>query len=152
MRNKVFLLMAAVLMSIGIKAANKEVYTAFDSKTGVLTYYFDDQRETRAAEGKIVEMYTPVSNPDALRFKDYHDQVTKAVIDKSMQDCRRLSQANMFYGGYEIQGNYLISYNLSNMTQISGMENLFNIDAEDMTGMFRGCSALTTIDLSGFNV
>ena len=34
---KLFLLLAAVLMSIGARAA-KEVYTAFDSKTGVLTY------------------------------------------------------------------------------------------------------------------
>lgn len=152
MRNKLFLLLAAMLMTVGIKAANKEVYTAFDSKTGVLTYYFDDQYEARAAEGKIVEMYTSVSNPDALRFKDYHDQVKKAVIDKSMQTCGSWSLANLFYGGYEIQGNYVISYNLSNMTQISGMENLFTGYAEDMTGMFRGCSALTTIDLSRFSV
>ena len=128
------------------------MYTAFDSKTGVLTYYCDDQREARAAEGKIVEVYDPWNNPDALRFKDYHDQVKKAVIDKSMHNRGGSSLANMFYGGYEIQGNYVISYNLSNMTQISGLENLYTVYVENMTGMFRGCSALKTIDLSGFHV
>ena len=152
MRNKIFLLLALCLTSVfAAKAANKEVYTAFDSKTGVLTYYCDDQHEARAAEGKIVEVYDPWNNPDALRFKDYHDQVKKAVIDKSMHNVGFKSLANLFYGGYEIQGNYVISYNLSNMTQISGLENLYTVYVEDMHEMFRDCKSLETLDLSSFN-
>ena len=143
--------MAAGLMSVGAMAADRVVYTAYD-RAGTLTYYYDDQGDTRAMAGYVTELYDPVNKPKALRFKGYHDEITKVVIDKSMKDKSLRSTANMFYGGYEIQGNYLINYNLSNMTQISGMENLFTVYAEDMTGMFRGCSALTTIDLSGFNV
>ena len=43
MRNKLFLLLAVMLMSIGAKA-EKEVYTSFNESTKTLTYYCDDQR------------------------------------------------------------------------------------------------------------
>ena len=123
-------------------AAEKEVYTAFDSKTGVLTYYYDDKRETCAAEGKIVEVYDPVNNPDADRFEDYHARVKKAVIDASMKDAELTSMRRMFYDGFG---------GLSNMTQIDGMENLNTANVTKMSQMFKYCGALTSLDLSSFN-
>ena len=149
MRNKLFLLLAAMLMTVGIKAANKEVYTAFDSKTGVLTYYFDDQRETRAAEGKIVEMYTPVNDYNANRFTDYHEQVTKVVINSSMKTAGLTSTHDMFFGG--IKSDMTETYALSNLTEITGLNNLNTEKVTTTAGMFYQCSALSSLDLSTFN-
>ena len=73
MRNKLFLLMAAVLMSLGAKAAN-EVYTAFDEQTGVLTFYYDDQRADRQASGATTTVYVP-EDPDASwGIPSFHDE------------------------------------------------------------------------------
>ncbi len=135
MRNTRFLLLAAMLMTVGIKAANLEVYTEFDSETGTLTYYYDDQRASRTG---ITEVYDFANNPDAVRFNGYKDQVTKAVIDASMKDAGLTSMRRMFYG-------------LRRMASIDGMDNLVTNRVESMYGMFYECSALKKVDLSRFN-
>ena len=115
----------------------KKVYTVFNSSTGVLTYYYDDQKDSR--EG-IVEVY----DPEIYRFADYHEQVTKAVIDASMQEAPLTSTQFMFHGrGYELK--------LSNMTSIEGLENLNTANVTNMSYMFNNCQALTSLDLSHFN-
>ena len=128
-----------------------EVYTSFNETTGILTYYYDDQRAAHRAAGEITEPYDPVNNPDAVRFEDYHDQVLKAVIDESMKEAGLTSMRNLFYGGYEEKNGNYIYYSLSKMTKIEGMENLVVDKVEVMWSMFEGCSSLTSIDLSHFN-
>ena len=128
-----------------------EVYTVFDATTGTLTYYYNDQRAAHEAAGEITEPYDPVNNPDAVRFKDYHAQVTKAVIDKSMKEAGLTSMRRMFYGtDGDIDGEYTY-LTLSEMTEIEGLENLVTDDVTDMRGMFYGCEKLTSLDLSSFN-
>ena len=128
------LLLALTMTSIGARAA-KEVYTEFDSKTGTLTYYYDDQRASRTG---ITEVYDFANNPDAVRFNGYKDQVTKAVIDASMKEAGLTSMRRMFYG-------------LRRMASIDGMDNLVTNRVESMYGMFYECSALKKVDLSRFN-
>ena len=124
------------------------VYTAYD-RAGTLTYYYDDQADARAQAGYVTELYDPENNPGALRFKTYHDQITKVVIDKSMKDKSLSSLAYMFFCGYETDGSQY--YDLSNLIEISGMENLYTGSAMSMHRMFRGCSSLKSIDLSHFD-
>ena len=147
MKNKFFTLLALCLTTVfAVKAADSEVYTSFDQSTGTLTYFFDDQREARQAAGNITEVYDPVNKPNAVRFKEYDTQVTKAVIDPSMKDAHLTSTYKMFYGGYDQK-----SYKLSNMSEIEGMENLVTDEVWSMSCMFQFCYGLQTIDLSSFN-
>ena len=68
MRSKLFILLAAVLMSIGVKAAN-EVYSSFNQSKCTLTYYYDDQRSARQAAGEITQSYNPaVTSPSHNRL------------------------------------------------------------------------------------
>ena len=135
---KLYLFVLVMLLSIGAKAGTKEVYTSFKESKETLTYYYDDKRESRTASGEITEIYDPVNDPDAKRFKDYKDQVTKAVIDASMKDAGLTSMYRMFEG-------------LRKMASIEGMSNLVTDKVESMNGMFYQCSALKDVDLSRFN-
>ena len=52
----------------------KEIYTAFETPTGVMTYYFDGLRSGRTG---ICELYTPEKWNDIVRFVGYADKVKK---------------------------------------------------------------------------
>ena len=118
-----------------------EMYTEFDEATGTLTYYFNDKRMRHQGVTELCDA-TP-------RFADYSDKVVKAVIDPSMIDAPMTNLSNLFYGGYSSERGEEVT--LSKLTTIEGLENLNSGMAYDMSGMFNGCSALTTIDLSSFN-
>ena len=124
----------------------KQVYTEFVEATGTLTYYYDDQMDSRQG---TTELYNPVNNPDAVRFTGYYKKVTKAVIDPSMKDAPLTSMRNMFYGGFHPET--FVMQSLSNMTSIEGLENLNTSTVTDMNNMFGLCQSLTTLDLSSFN-
>ena len=126
----------------------QEVYTVFDDETKTLTYYCDGARQSRSG---IAEVYNPVGEPDAKRFKEYHQLVKKAKIDPSMKNARLTSMANMFYGNEEATGNTTVRYSLSEMTEISGMEHLNTEDVRSMEYMFNYCSSLTSVNLLSFN-
>ena len=122
----------------------KEVYTEFVEATGTLTYYYDNLRTSR--EG-VTELYDPVNNPNAVRFKDYNEKVLKAVIDPSMKKAHLTSMQSMFNG---LDGNNTI-LNLSKLESIVGLENLNTENVTDMSYMFNKCYSLTSLDLSSFN-
>ena len=116
-----------------------EVYTEYNAATQTLTYYYDDERESRSG---VTELYAP----NTTRFADYYNKVQKAVIDKSMQNAPLTSMEKMFYGGFSMKPLYL-----SKMTSIEGLENLNTSDVTNMQSMFEGCQSLTELDLSTFN-
>jgi surface protein len=118
-----------------------QMYTEFDEATGTLTYYFDDKRMRHYGVTELCDA--------SSRFVDYSDKVVKAVIDPSMKNATVTNLSNLFYGGYSSDKDDYIT--LSKMTAIEGLENLNTAIATDMNGMFNGCSALTSIDLSSFN-
>ena len=134
--NKFYAFLAACLLSMSAAwaAGSKEVYTEFDVTTGTLTYYYDAQRTQR--EG-ITELYDPAVE----RFKGYAKAIKKAHIHASMEDAGHITSTKMMF----FSGNY--SQKLSNLTEITGMKNLYTHNVTDMTEMFYGCSALTSIDL-----
>ena len=66
-----------------------------------------------------------------------------------MKNATLTSFRGMFYGGYNSDtGKY---QKLTALTTIEGLENLNTGIVTDMSYMFYGCSALTSIDLSSFN-
>lgn len=121
------------------------VYTEFDESTGTLTYYYDDKRSERTGP---TELYDPINTPDAVRFTGYYANVLKAVIDPSMKNAPLTSFRNMFYGNMDTSFKL---HELTNMTSIEGLENLNTDDVTNMRNMFGSCYSLTTLDLSSFN-
>ena len=119
---------------------SKEVYTHFNSSTGVLTYYYDSQRASRSG---ITEDYAPELGRALVHFQSYYNQITKAVVDPSMKDAPLTSMRYMFNDG---NGKLL-----GHLTAIEGLENLNTAIVRDMERMFYGCYALTSLDLSSFN-
>ena len=126
--------------------AKRKVYTEFMEATGALTYYYDDQMNSRTG---VIEVYDPVNNPDAVRFTDYYKKVTKAVIHPSMKFAPLTSTRNMFHGGTNPETYVMQS--LPNMESIKGLENLNTENVTDMCNMFLLCRSLKTLDLSTFN-
>ena len=125
---------------------NQEIYTEYDASTQTLTYYYDNLRPARKG---VTEKY----EPDSLRFVDYHDKVTKAVIDPSMKDAPLTTMKRMFYGGYsqtdtDSSTDY---YCLTKLTTIEGMENLNTSNVTSMYYTFFRCGALKSLDLSTFD-
>jgi len=144
MKQKLFTLFATLMCSISMFADDSPVvYSAFNESTGTLTYYYD---ANRASRGGRTELY----NPEATRFKDYNTSVVKAVIDVSMKDAPLTSLENLFYGNIDMKTNKNMF--LSAMTSIEGLENLNTSIVTSMNAMFYGCKALTTLDLTSFNV
>ena len=124
----------------GYFSASSEVYTEYKSSTHELIYYYDALRTTRYG---VTEAY----NPSAIRFKDYHEDVTKVIITPSMKNRTLSSMRRLFNGGYANDKHYA----LKNVTTIEGMENLNTSQTTDMSYMFLECEKLTAIDLKGFN-
>ena len=112
-----------------------EVYTEYDG-AGVLTYRYDDQR---LKSYKKAEKYDCAKK----RFEDYHNDITKVIIDASMKDANLKTTAAMFNGSISSYG-----YGLENLETIEGWENLKTENVVDMNSMFSECETLTELDLS----
>ena len=72
------------------------------------------------------------------RTEEAGTNVTTVVFDPSFAHTRPTSTVGWFYS-------------LTNLTTITGMENLNTSEVTEMSAMFAGCSSLTTLDLSHFN-
>jgi len=129
------LLTLMTLIAFGAQA-QKQVYTVFNN--GTLTYYYDDQMDTRSG---IKELYSAEG-----RFKDYGTEVHTAVIDASMKQAPLTFLNNLFRGFRG--GQY---YSLRNLTSVTGLGNLNTEIVTNMAFFFDGCMSLQSIDLSSFN-
>ena len=63
---------------------------------------------------------------------------TRVVFDASFRDFRPTTTAKWFY-------------HCKVLTKIEGLEYLNTAEVKDMSSMFWGCSALTSLDLKNFN-
>ena len=111
----------------GYLTLGEKPYVVFQNNT--LTFYYDNLRASR--QGTIYELNT--SYPGWL-----HESITDVVFDKSFQHARPTTTREWFYG-------------LKNLVNIDGVENLNTSEVTDMNGMFHSCSALTSLDLSGWD-
>ena len=117
------------------------VHLSVDKKT--LTFYFDRERNVRMrcyAWG-IETTIRPndQGTPEWLSSEVVSkEEITQIIIDESFRNVVPKTTASWFEG-------------LSAVTEIRGLDNLNTSEVTDMSGMFRGCSSLTTLDLSRFD-
>ena len=110
-----------------------EPYAVLSSDNTVLTFYYDDKKESRGG------MSVGPFSISTLREWNSHSQTVKEVVfDNSFSNCTTLTSTARWFTCF------------NELTTITGLENLKTDNVTDMVGMFSLCSSLTTLDVSGF--
>ena len=134
-------LLLAILMCLPIcgshaSAQEAESYAVFDEATNTLTFKHDTNKPAGAFalnEGKNTPgWYKPDGNGDNTNI------IKKVVFDASFANARPTSCCEWFNG-------------CTDLTTIESIEYLNTENVTDMSGMFWGCAALTTLDVSHFD-
>ena len=129
------LAMLLSMLPFGKAMAKTEAYAVYTEKNKTLTFYYDDKRGSRPKDDWwIYEDY--LNGTDDVR-PNVDKRVDYVEFDPSFAKCRPKTLRNLFSNVRPVE--------------ITGMEDYLNTSmVTDMNGMFAGCSALTDIDLSGF--
>ena len=108
----------------------REAYVVISN--GTLTFKYDNQKPSSNA-------YSLNTGKANVGWNTKWNEITKVVFDDSFRYYKPTTCSNWFYGG-------------SKITSIEGMSQNLNTEAVTQTySMFKGCSLLTSIDLSLFN-
>ena len=139
MRNYLLSLLVALFAVTGsLPVAAQEAYAVLTSDQ-TLTFYYDNQRDTRQNYEHIYDMPKPGVPPTWTGDYDNPPRNIKhAVFDDSFSGYRPTSTNSWFA--------YCI-----NLQDIEGIRNLNTEKVTNMRGMFYDCSALTSLDVSNFN-
>ena len=134
-------LLLAILMCLPICgshafAQEAESYAVFDEATNTLTFKRDNNKPVGAFALNEGE-----NTPGWYKYGDDGSNaniVKKVIFDASFANARPTSCYEWFYG-------------CTDLTTIEGIEYLNTTNVTDMSGMFWGCVALTTLDVSKFD-
>ena len=134
-------LLLAILMCLPICgshafAQEAESYAVFDEATNTLTFKHDTNKPAGAFALNEGE-----NTPGWYKYDDDGSNaniVKKVIFDASFANARPTSCYEWFYG-------------CTDLTTIEGIEYLNTTNVTDMSGMFWGCVALTTLDVSKFD-
>ena len=113
--------------------AEPEAYACYTPSNTTLTFYYDKLRSIR--EGTTYDLNTGTVRP---LWYSICTSVTDVVFNPSFAVARPTTTYSWFR-------------DMSNLTTITGIENLNTSDVAYMDFMFYKCSGLTSLDLSGFN-
>ena len=116
--------------------AQKKMYTVLDTKTGTMTFMYDENKPASTASRLVYDVPTSSAYPGW--FDKQHSNIKKVVFDTSFADARPTTCYAWFYG-------------CNNLTEIQSIGNLNTSEVKDMFGMFVLCSSLTSLDVSNFN-
>ena len=118
----------------------REAYVALSSNQTTLTFYYDNQRKLRKEKTwdinekqKFLLFFKGIN----LVWKNVKT-ITKMVFDASFKDYTPTNIKDWFN-------------NCKTLKTIEGLQFLNTSQVEDMSEMFLGCHALTSLDLSGFD-
>ena len=145
-----------------------KAYVVQSTDKTTLTFYYDDQRATRAGKSWGIKVTIKVGYNTfpawAGTFESAESITTRVVFDASFRDFRPTTTARWFLNLRalkQIEGlEYLNTQNVTDMSSMfSDCRTLTSLDLKnfntqnvtDMGGMFRDCSGLTSLDLSHFN-
>ena len=124
------------------QAQTREAYVAQSADKTTLTFYYDALRSTRTGTTCGIEETKREGNNTfpawAGTWKVADSTTTRVVFDVSFRDFRPTSTARWFC-------------HYRALKQIEGLEYLNTSEVKDMSSMFWGCSALTSLDLKNFN-
>jgi surface protein len=112
----------------------QEPYAVLSDNNTVLTFYYDDQKAAR--NGMSVG---PFGQASERGWADACPTIVSVVFHSSFADCTTLTSTFCWFR------------ECSNLTSITGIENLKTDNVTNMRDMFQGCSSLTAVDVSGFN-
>ena len=126
---------------LSAQAQTREAYVAQSADKTTLTFYYDALRATRTGttwgieEKKEGDLPVPAW---AGTIQEGNATTARVVFDASFRDFRPTTTAKWFH--------YCKA-----LTKIEGLEYLNTAEVKDMSSMFWGCSALTSLDLKNFN-
>ena len=128
---------------LSAQAQIREAYVAQSEDETTLTFYYDALRATRTGTTWGIEETKSVIFDGTFpgwagTSLEVDTTTTRVVFDASFRDFRPTTTAKWFY-------------DCKALKQIEGMEYLNTSEVKDMSKMFYGCSALTSIDLKHFN-
>ena len=127
---------------LSAQAQPREAYVAQSAYKTTLIFYYDALRATRTGTtwgiGEKKEEENVTSPAWAGTSDEVNTTTTRVVFDASFRDFRPTTTAKWFY-------------NCKALKQIEGLEYLNTSEVKDMSRMFWGCSALTSLDLKSFN-
>ncbi len=135
-QNRLFkTLFVLVMMVLGsTRMLAQEPYAVLSDNNTVLTFYYDDQKAAR--NGMSVG---PFGQASERGWADACPTIVSVVFHSSFADCTTLTSTFCWFR------------ECSNLTTITGIENLKTDNVTNMRDMFQGCSSLTAVDVSGFN-
>ena len=107
-----------------------EAYAVYDNDNNTLTFWYNDEKAIWP-ETNVYEI-----SEDSPAW--YGLPITRVTFTSSFANTRPKSNFHWFF-------------ELSGLTEIEGIENLNTSCSTNMSGMFRGCSSLTSLDLSNFD-
>ena len=121
----------SVLMPLNLWA--QEPYAVLTESNTVLTFYYDNQKETRGGMdlGAVVDETYPA-------WFDERQHITTVVFDDSFANCTTINSTAYWFCGF------------TNLMTISGISNLKTDKVTDMRYMFENCWSLNTLDVSNF--
>lgn len=115
----------------------KEAYAVY-TDNGTLTFYYDNQKDSRDGVKYSLNMGTNYPG----WYTEHRKDIKKGVFNSSFASARPTS--TYYWFGTDSQST-------SNLSEISGIENLNTSEVTNMFGMFYLCNGLSKIDVSHFN-
>ena len=131
---KFYLLFLLMLLPLMASADEKEAYAVLSDNNTMLTFYYDDQKAAR--NGMDIGPFS--GYPDFQSWYAQRESITSVVFDDSFANCTTLTSTAYWF------------YFLENLSSITGISNLKTDNVMDMSGMFRECRGLTSLDVSNF--
>ena len=125
------------------QAQTRKAYVVQSADKTTLTFYYDALRSTRTGTtwGILERKYVPGDDtyPEWTGISEEVDTtIARVVFDASFRDFRPTTTARWFS-------------HCKALKQIEGLEYLNTSKVDDMSAMFCGCSALTSLNLQHFN-
>ena len=128
---RLFALVVATMCALGIQA--QEAYACYTPSNTTLTFYYDNQRDSRPGTTYDLSIYE-----NQMGWYEIRQDVTNVVFTQSFADARPTSTERWFY-------------QMSNLQSITGMEYLNTEEATNMNYMFYACTSLTSLDVTHLN-
>ena len=131
---RLFISFSLLLLTI-LPAVAQEPYAVLSDDNTVLTFYYDENKESRGG----YEVGPFYYNNNSIRWGGHSEDITTVVFDASFAKCTTLTSTAHWFNGCK------------KLTTINGIEHLCTGNVTNMRSMFASCSSLTNLDVSHFD-
>ena len=130
--------------NIAMTSTGIAAYAALNDDNTVLTFYYDDQKNTRNGMdiGPFTLYFNNADNTHSVTGRPWESNastITTVIFDESLANYTQLTNMVAWFTDF------------TKLTTIQGLNYLNTEKVTDMSGLFWGCSSLRTLDLSTFN-